>query len=330
MGVYIKNYVPKFSYSKLNTYDSCGFKYKLIYEDHHYTFTDSLATELGTLIHWVEEHIALDIMAGKEIDYAKFKNDFQTINIPKTSPKDNDGGIYGIEILQQKYPEDFFSVKENGKSYADKCEQYLETGIYRLENYLKANPNVELKSVEQFFSIDYNGYTLSGYIDRLLYDKEHNIYIIEDLKTKDHPFRDQELITPMQFVIYALAVESMFGVDENSIECAYNLPLCELRQPAGTKGFIGRGKKKLDKWFEGIKNKDYTASPSPLCYWCAFCPNNPTQPEEGKRLCPYYSLWTPNNKNFKVAHEWEGMDKHDIIIEQVYGDNNKDYSDFDF
>ena len=131
-------------------------------------------------------------------------------------------------------------------------------------------------------------------------------------------------------ILFPLKVESMFGVGEDCIECAYNLPLYELRQSAGTKGFVGRGKKKLDKWFEGIQEKDFTPSPSPLCHWCAFCPNNPTQPEEGKRLCPYYSLWTPNNKNFKVAHEWEGMDKHDIIIEQVYGDNNKDYSDFDF
>ena len=320
----------KFSYSKLNTYDSCGFKYKLVYEDHHYTFTDSLATELGVLIHWIEEHIALDIMAGKEIDYTKFKNDFQTINIPKTSPKDNDGGIYGIEILQQKYPEDFFKVDGNGKSYETKCQDYLDHGIYRLEKFLKENPHIKLKAMEQYFSINYNGYVLSGYIDRILYDEQNDIYIIEDLKTKDHPFREQELITPMQFVIYNLAVQSMYDVTDEQITCVYNLPLCDLRQNAGTKGYLARGKKKLDKIFKGIEDKEFSPEPSALCHWCQFCPHNPTQPEAGKNLCPYYSLWTPTDRNYKVKHEWEGIDKHDIILHQVYGENNFSNFDFDF
>lgn len=319
---------PKFSYSKLNTYDSCGFKYKLTYEDQHFIFTDSLATELGTLIHYIEEHIALEIISGRAIDYDKFKKDFEQLNIPKTSPKDLDGGIFGTNILQQKYPEDFFKVDENGKSYEIKCQEYLDHGIYRLEKFLKENPNIELKTVEQFFSINYNGFILSGYIDRILYDKENDIYIIEDLKTKDHPFKEQDLITPLQFVIYTLAAESIYDVGEDKITCAYNLPLCDLRQSAGTKGYIARGKKKLDKIFDGISNKDFEPHPSPLCHWCQFCPHNPTQPDGGKNLCPYYSLWTPTDKNYKVAHEWEGIEKNDIIIQQVYGDKN--FSDFDF
>lgn len=33
----------KFSYSKLNTFESCGWKYKLQYVDGHYISADSLA-----------------------------------------------------------------------------------------------------------------------------------------------------------------------------------------------------------------------------------------------------------------------------------------------
>ena len=44
------------------------------------------------------------------------------------------------------------------------------------------------------------------------------------------------------------------------------------------------------KWFP---------SPSPLCYWCFACENNPTA-SKYKKECQYYSLWTPNNKVYDV------------------------------
>ena len=66
--------LEKFSYSKLDTYVQCPFKFKLKYVDGHYIFNSSIATEFGTLIHETEETIAKNIINNEPIDYVKLKN----------------------------------------------------------------------------------------------------------------------------------------------------------------------------------------------------------------------------------------------------------------
>lgn len=334
MGIIVKS-APRYSYSRLNTYANCGWRYKLTYEDKHYIQDDNLSNELGTLVHHIYETIALKIMAGEKPDYEELKKDFLDINIPKTSPTDVNGGIFGINILKEKYREAFYEMNEHGESYFTKCSWFLEKGIYRLENYLNEHPNLELYSVEQFFSVEYNGFTLSGYIDRILHDKDTDEYIIVDIKTKDHPFKDTELTTPLQFVVYSIALKSILHLKDYPTRCVYDLPFCDMEQIAGTKGFINRGLKKLDKIFEGIKNKAFAPNPTPLCYWCPFSYTNPNQHEEAKHLCCYYSLWKPNGtaKAWETMNKWEGIDKHDIIMEKFESEQQgpgKNKYDFDF
>ena len=49
----------QYSYSKLDLYEGCGFKYKLKYLDKiQFKWTDTIATEFGTCIHSIEEDIA--------------------------------------------------------------------------------------------------------------------------------------------------------------------------------------------------------------------------------------------------------------------------------
>lgn len=307
---------PKFSYSKVNTYDSCGWKYYLTYKEGHYVFTDNITTEFGVLVHFVEESIGKALKEGKEPDYEQLKNDFYNINIPKTSKFDTKGGIFGVNILKERYPEDFFKTNEAGQSYATKAKDYADFGIYRLENWLKAHPDYEVYDLEKFFSFTFEGEVLSGYIDRIFHNKKDNSYIIEDIKTKDKPFKDDDLVTPLQFVIYDLALHNILGDDNIKISCVYDLPFCNMKQDAGTKGFLTRGTDKLTKIFGGIHADDYHPGPSPLCAWCQFSPTNPNQPEEGKGLCPYHSLWTPGHKTFAVAHAWEGMDAHQKIMQR--------------
>lgn len=157
---------------------------------------------------------------------------------------------------------------------------------------------------------------LSGFIDRIFYNTNTGEYIIEDIKTKEKPFSDADLTTPMQFVVYTYALAQTLGISEDQIQCVYNLPFCDMRQPAGTANFMKRGIKKLDAIFEGIESGDYTPGPSPLCYWCPFSPTNPEQIEEGKYLCPYYSLWTREEKTHTVANKWLGMEKHNGIMQK--------------
>ena len=323
----------KYSYSKINTYDSCGWKYFLTYKEGHYLFTDSLAASFGSLVHWVEQNIGETIKAGEQVNYEKLKEDFLNINIPKTSKFDVNGGIFGVNILKQRYTEEYFKTNELGQSYATRAQDYLDRGIYRLENWLKANPDYEIFGLEQFFSITFNGEILSGFIDRIFHNKADDSYIIEDIKTKDKPFKDEELTTPLQFVIYNLALQNILDNENIVITCAYDLPFCNLKQDAGTKGFMKRGTEKLKKLFDGINHEEFIPAPSPLCAWCSFSPTNPNQPEGGKGLCPYYSLWTPSHKTFAVANAWEGMNKHKEILQRELNKeilNTELGIDFDF
>jgi len=337
MDIKIEKKKPqKFSYSKMNCYESCGWKYYLNYVENHFIFSDSLSSELGTLVHFIEQSIFDSIKLGEIINYEKLKEDFYNINIPKKSKFDTDGGIFGINILKEKYKEEFYKADNDGKSYFSKTLDYINYGIYRLEKYLKDNPDLEPFEAEKAFSFEYRGYILSGFIDRIFHNKITDEYIIEDIKTKAKPFKDEELKTPLQLIIYIVGLNKTLDIPVEKISCAYDLPFLNIKQPAGTKGFVKRGITKINSIFDKIEAKDFTPNPTPLCHWCQFCPTNPEQPEEGKDLCPYYSLWTREFKTQEVANKWRGMEFHGLVLEEEKAKNERktkngaDKFDFEF
>ena len=297
--------MEKMSYSKTETYSSCPYKYKLTYVDKHFINQPSIATDFGTLIHYVEETIARTIKSGQELNYRKL------MNLLYDGDKENN--VKGIDELKKLYPEDFKTPDKNGRTYEEKLETYVDSGICRLEDYLASNPELEIIAAEEPFEVEYRGYIFHGFIDRIFKNKVTNEYIIEDIKTYSAPLKKDALTTPLQFVIYTLAWENKYP--NAKIKCAYELPLCNCKQPAGTKGFVDRGLKKLDNLLDGIEAKEFAPNPSPLCYWCAFSKTNPNQPEEAKNLCPYFSHWTRENKDFSVENEWMGPENHEAILE---------------
>lgn len=287
----------KFSYSKLDTYHQCGYKYKLKYVDGNYSYTDSIATEFGTLIHSIEESMLNTLKAGEAINYTKLKNQF----------------LLSALQLQNKYPVDFMALDKSNRTYADKMYEYLLTGIYRLENFLKEHPTYTIIGSEIPFNFTYNSYLFKGFIDRVFFDTTTETYIIQDIKTYAVPVEEAKLKTPLQFVVYALAIESIYS--STKICCQYDLPLCNLVQDAGTKGFVERGKKQLDKLFAHIEAKEFIPSPSPLCAWCEYCANSAAAADTTKYLCPYFCQWTKENKTFDKMYDWAGPENDAVIVE---------------
>lgn len=288
----------KFSYSKIDTFAQCGFKYKLRYVDGHYIFSGSLATDLGTAVHAIEETIANTIKAGQAVNYTALKNKL----------------IFDLAELEHKFPEAMAERDKSGRTTKEKIFEYLSSGIFRLEKFLMANNHLEVIATEKEFNFVRNGITFHGYIDRILYDHFNKKYIVQDIKTYAIPIESKNLATPLQFVVYVLAMKELFNISEDDVVCSYDLPFCDLIQAAGTSGFMKRGTKKLDELLNSIDQQDFKPNPTPLCHWCEFCPTNPNQVEEGKNLCPYHSLWTKDSKNFAVAANWEGLDKHETIL----------------
>lgn len=313
----------KYSFSKLNTYDSCPYNFKLRYVDKHFVSEPSLAAQYGTLVHLIYQRIAESIMRGEEIPYEELKDTFVNINLPKRNHFDREGDIFGTKVLSQQFAAEWNDLNsKSGKSYRVKAVEFLDTGIYRLEDFMKENPELEIVGTEVSFEYIYRKYCFYGFIDRLLRVKETNRYIIHDIKTKDHPFSDSELTTPLQFYVYTQALRDKYGKDIE-IECYYDLPTIGMLQKAGTKGFENRAKKKIDKILDAVEAEEFPPRPSPLCWWCSFRAKD-NQPEEAKGLCPYYSLWTPENKVYDVKNTWEGEESHQKIMSRFKDQQEED------
>lgn len=325
-----KSSLKKNSYSSISTYDQCGFKYYLQYVLGNYVYKPSLASEFGTLCHWILQHIGLDLKNGVVPNYEQYKKDFYDLDIPKKDKYDTEGGVFGIKILQKKYTREFFEGNKDGVSFSNKAENFVKYGMYRLEKQLNENPGWEVWGCEQYFDVIIADHRFSGKIDRILYNEKEDKYIIEDIKTKDRPFKEDDLITPLQFVIYVKALCDMLDIKEEQITCRYDLPICDTVQIAGSKGFVKRGVTKIKKAFEDINNQKFIPHPGNLCWWCQFNHGNPDAPKEGKGLCPYYSLWRPDHKTFDVANLWEGMERHKIIVKRLDNDETDCKIDIDF
>lgn len=309
----------KFSYSKLGCFEQCPFKYKLIYKDNHFISSQEVATDFGTLVHFIEESMANILLSTYKLnqdDYDKLVDTFYNICDDKEK-------IYGVNILKERYKDVWYKSDKNGKSYDDKVLFYLQHGIYNLKNILIRNPNLEIVGAEIPFKITINNHLFTGFIDRVFRDVNTNIYYIEDIKTWSSPAKEEDLKTPLQFVIYVEAVKELYNVPEEQIQCAYNLPLCGVSQVGGTKGYVKRGLTKIGKLLAKIEQGDFAPKPSPLCHWCVFSETKPNQPEEAKKLCPYFSLYTPENKTNITKYQWLGIAQHQDILNAFINEDNK-------
>ena len=295
------NLLGNFSYSRLEKYLSCPYAYKLSYVDGNYVSANSLAIHVGTLLHKVNEYICLSIINKSPIDYDKildFIDNAGTTNVSLDFfSEKKDEGIKGVNILKAEFFEEWLTTNtKSQKSMKQKIEDF-KARIYDLENEFK-NSDWEPYKVEDPFEFKFNGVTFKGFIDRIDRNKVTGALRVIDYKTKDAKFSDKELTTPLQFVVYAMAIMNKY--DKMPESFIYDLPLIGEKQEGGTKGFVARGEKKMNSILESIEKEEYKPTPSPLCHWCNFCSTNTNAIAPYNKMCRYYSLWTPTNKTFEV------------------------------
>lgn len=296
-----KKSLDRYSYSKISTYHQCPMKFKIHYLDKNFLFNESIATEFGTLVHATEEAIAIALQASQHINYIELKNKF----------------IIGCKKIAQKYPEDWKKLDKSDRTYTEKMYMYLDSAIYRLEQFMCDHPELEIIGIEQKFEYNYDGiHSFTGSIDRAFRNKITGEILIQDIKTWPVQAQKNDLKAPAQFTVYAMAAQELWGVKADKIKCEYDLPLCDLRQALLSEDIIADGRPQLDKWFAGITEGNFKPSPSPLCYFCQYCPSSPSYAGEGKVLCPYHSLWTRENSTRETAVQWMGLELHDMAVKQ--------------
>jgi hypothetical protein len=278
--------LDRYSYSKISTYKQCKFKFKLKYLDKNFLYSANIATDFGSLVHETEEAIAIAIQNNQPINYVSLKNKF----------------IIESRKLALKYPTEFYLKDKSNRTYQEKVYQYLDSAIYRLEKFMKQNPNLYIIGIEQKFEYNYdNIHSFNGSIDRAFLNKETGEILIQDIKTWSVPAQNSELKAPLQFAIYMMAAQDLWKTDPSKIKCEYDLPLCNETQPAQSPDVIGEGRETLDKLFAGIHKNNFKPSITALCHWCEYNPLvNPSIIESKPgAVCPYFSTWQKSGDNVK-------------------------------
>jgi len=296
--------LDRFSYSKISTYSQCKFKYLLKYKEKNFVDSSSIATEFGSLVHETEEAIAKGIQTGEQIDYITLKNKF----------------IIDSRKLALKYPADFCKPDKSGRTYREKVYLYLDSAIYRLEKFLKNNPNLMIIGIEQKFEYDYDGiHSFNGSIDRAFLNTITGEILIQDIKTWSVPAQNSELKAPLQFAVYMMAAQQLWDTPFDKIKCEYDLPLCDIVQPALSDNIVEEGREVLDKLFSGIQKENFRPTVSALCHWCEYNPlTNPSILEtKPNAICPYFSTWQKSGDNVRdVLCKWEGSEN--IIVDRQF------------
>lgn len=309
-----KHNLPTFSYSKLDIKKKCPFKYDLRYNQKNFSSKGSIATDVGTLIHWCLEQKALAKLENVPVSYEDIAMCVRT-GVDSVSEKGKNKRIYGTEEIAMLYPEDYYTPdKVTGRTYAEKIDTFLQEV---LPERMEEVNGWAVWGAEVPFEFVYNEKCiLHGFIDRIdvsLNEQKEPIVRITDYKTSKKVFDEKLIKTPMQMVVYDLACLFMFG--QLPVSHVYDFVLLDEQQSEKdgvcTFGYFNRGLRQLDALLEGTNRNEetkepivYEPKPSPLCFYCDFCKNNPNGEAKFKSLCPYYSLWTPTRKVYEVNMEF--------------------------
>lgn len=294
-------HLPKYSHSKAEKFTSCNraFMYKYKYEN--YPKSDSISTELGSIVHRVLEYKALMKMEGKPIDYDFLHN--------VLFEGDEEENLIGVNKIKLKYYDEWEEFDDkSGMYYDEKIELFL-TKV--LPNEME--DDWEVLGAEVNFDFVYNNkYHIAGFIDLLQCkrDEDGNITKIRvtDYKTSKKVFDRQHNVTAQQMLIYTFAVYLMYGM--LPAEHVYDFILLNKKQSDDvlTNGYLKRGINKMNKLFASIEECEetgiYRPNPSPLCHWCEFCETNQNAKEPYNTMCKYFSCWLPTYKTFITNEDY--------------------------
>lgn len=298
------------SYSKLSLKHQCDFRYNLKYNEGYYSSQGSMATDIGSILHKGLELKGRAIIKDEKPDY----DEIRRIIYEGCEEKTDKGTekLIGIDDIMAENLYDWFIVDPNSNmDMNQKMQVYLNEVLPdRMEDPLWKIIGTEIK----FEFVYDNRCIIHGFIDRIDHSlNDEKIIKVVDYKSSKKKFRDEDIKTPLQMVTYDLACLYMYGVLPQEHE--YDFILLNEKQTTTdgvcSKGYLKRGIKKLDKLLDSISEcgitGEYRPSPSPLCYWCEFAGANYTPNCDPKfaGMCPYHSLWTPDNRTFKVNQKYQ-------------------------
>lgn len=228
----------RLSYSAISTYQKCPLSYKYLYRlklptkpSHHLSFGSSI-------------HSALEF--------------FYNVDVPKPCSLER-----LLEELDNAWLRDGYESEKQEQEFKEKGRAIL-TQFYHENLPLFAVP----LAIEQRFSLDLDGITINGIIDRVDRLQDGGIEII-DYKTNNKLPPKTKINTDLQLPIYHMAVENIYGEPPQKVTLYFLVPNQKM-SARKTKSDIKRAKEIIHKVAANIQAEKFEPFKNPLCPWCDF------------------------------------------------------------
>jgi len=277
-----------YSHSKISCYFNCPLQFRFKYIDKTPVEEfESIESFLGKCAH-----------AALEKLYHDHKNS-------KTNDLEDILGFYK-EHWEKNYKDSIRIIKQGYTA-----DNYFRLGKKYVEDFYNKNfPFNESATVglEQKITLQLNGHTIVGYIDRLAIGKDAT-YEIHDYKTSKSMPQMTHFHKDEQLALYALAVKSTYQ-DAAKIRLvwhylafnkAVNLPRTDKELDEAKSSVI----RKIDIIEGAIVKNNFLPQASMLCSWCEF-----------QKICPQHNKqFTMENKKHDEMHEKTEKELVDKYVE---------------
>lgn len=242
-----------YSHSKLSTFEQCPLKFRFKYIDKlEPEIKETIEGFLGHKVHetlqWIYEEVAkgriisLDEVLEKYI--SSWNKDFKK----------------EIKIVKLEFDAEF----------------YFNQGIKFLIDYFFKNSPFKDNTIaiekKIIINLDEQGeYQLQGYIDRLVHNKDTNIFEIHDYKTSNSLKTQEELDKDKQLALYSIAIKQLFQEVKDIYLIWHFLAFNEKRISKRTDEQLEQLKQEIIQLIDKIEStKDFNPNPGSLCRWCEF------------------------------------------------------------
>lgn len=268
-----------YSHSRLSSFEQCKYRYKLRYLDKVPSPVEkSIEAHLGTCAHDALEWLYTEVLEGKLPTLDEVLEKY-------------------TQRWQEDFKDDFIIVKTEFTA-----NDYYNKGVkFILDYYLKHTPfkdgTLELeKRIWVELKKDYP-HKFMGYIDRLVYNKETNMYEIHDYKTAKNIPPQYKIDSDRQLAIYSLGVKQLYGMDKEMILTWHYLSHNEQIYSKRTDEQLEKLRLEIIELIEKIENNtEWEPSKGILCNWCEY-----------KTVCKAFG----NKLPLKYRHEQQKL-FHDI------------------
>lgn len=248
-----------YSHSKLSTFEQCPLKFKFKYLDKIIPEIEkSIEAFLGSIVHESLEWLYNQKKEG-------------------ITPNIDEFIVHFSHNWNENFNPNDYIIKKNELTPRD----YYEMGIkFLLDYYIEYQPfdenTLETEKKIEIELEELQNHKLIGFIDRLVHNKEKDVYEIHDYKTGNKLPSQEKIDEDRQLALYSIAIKNSFGKEKKVCLIWHYLAFNkEIKIEVSDEKLSNLKKETIDLINKIESTKDFFPNKSPLCDWCEY-----------KNICP--------------------------------------------